>query len=69
MFIQLRKYTLNQHQLLYGTEPHFSELAINSLAYRYMIAKEYNLKECQDLIINYLKWEKTLSESFNLVMF
>lgn len=46
-----------------------SDNAISSLTYRYMIAKEFNPKEILEHITSYLKWEKNMSESYNLLMF
>lgn len=69
MFNSFRKHAVLQHKELYGEEEHLSDNAISSLTYRYMIAKEFNPKEILEHITSYLKWEKNMSESYNLLMF
>lgn len=56
MFTHLRKHAIAHHRELHGDKEHLSDLALSSLAYRYMVAKEYNYKECYDHITEYLKW-------------
>ena len=69
MFTMLKKHAVAQHQELHGDKEHLSDNFLSSLVYRYMVAKDYNYKECYDHITEYLAWEKRLSEKYTLLDF
>ncbi len=57
----LRKHAITVHREVHNDKEHLSDLALSSLTYRYMIAKDFNYKECYEHITEYMKWEKELA--------